>query len=501
MGPGAAIIAERLGEARAEALRRSFAERHLPLPLPLAEALARLERGRIPTQEPTWGSVWRLAGESIGLPSQIGTSGQWQKTVPALPALVVEPLLRAALARGSAWHLPGAADLGEFGGEDRIEAEVRLALSDPDRMGRGFWVETAMRLWAVLSQEAPLPSPEIQPGAARLIFEFEPAFEAAPDRQRRLREKMRALRRRSGFRPKEGGVTGVRMSSALEDLPDALPSEFLFPQEIFADRFLHEGLIVRHRPPRRLPKRDLLVIGRHDARSGETAGVMALVRAAWADAMVRLRLMLAQMDLTRSDLVWAEMRPDSLRAAILSVAGIKVSAAVDPFALSGPLRAEHLMGSGLLPGLILATPGREDDRGVLATPERLLAHLRARLKARPGLGFDGFDDYGRILVISVLTPEAAAGLGAGEGWPALRSGLQAQAGRGLPQETRHAALICPTAIARSQPFTLMSDFQPSAEAPPLQAFETGEAAEALCELTGLLSRSLIEICIEALNGQ
>lgn len=500
MGLWAAIRAERLGESRADALRRSFAERHLPLSRPLAEALVRLEAGRIPTQEPVWGRAWRLAGESIGLPSRIGTSPQWQKTVAAFPALVVEPLLRAALARGSAWHLPGAADLGEPRGEDRIEAEVGQALADPDRMGRGFWIETAMRLWGVLSQDAPLPSPEVQPGAARLIFEFEPAFEASPDRQRRLREKMRSLRRRSGFRPKEGGVTGVRMSSALEDLPDALPSEFLFPQEIFADRFLHEGLIVRHRPPRRLPKRDLLVITRHDARPGEAAGVMALVRAAWADAMVRLRLVLAQMDLTRSDLAWAEMRPDSLRAVILSVAGVKVSAAADPFALSGALRAEHLVGSGLLPGLILATPGREDDRISSPTPERLLAHLRHRLKSRPGQGFDGFEDYGRILVLSVLSPEEARRLGAGEGWPALRAGLLAQA-RGLPQEARHAALVCPSAIVRGQPFTLMSDFDQRAEAPSLQPSETGEAAEALRGLTGLLSCALVELCIEALNGQ
>ena len=352
---------------RDRALLSAFSERHLPLTPDLAKSLARLESAPIPGADLGWGRAFVRAGEAMGIAGQVG-SAFWAAAMPVFATSVVEPILRHAAQKVGHILLVGTAGLSVFSdprisdSAAQIDAAVNAALGDVAVMGRGFWIVTGVALHgaATRATEARAGLACAKPGAGRLmpepdaalcrlLFETEPVFpDDALARQRRQKARAKSMRKRSGIRPKEGGVAGIRASRRIEDFPDAMLSELILPIPVLANRLLHEGLLIRHRPPMREPKRDLLSTCFCDARGGNDA--TSLVKAAWADAGLRLRLILVQLGLAHSDLIWAEAGPFSPMAAVLRTEEVTVRAGLDPMRFGGPLRADMLMRAGLLPG-------------------------------------------------------------------------------------------------------------------------------------------------------
>ncbi len=518
--------APRLSQApsRPDVLLRVYNESHVPLTPALANELWALETCAVPAQSRLWGQAYLRAGEAMGLPGRIGTVQSWQDSLRAFHGAVAEPVLRWAALSVGRMDLRGDYPLGDnfktlAASDAEVEKRVKLAMSDTQVLGRGFWIEAGLRLWLASAAGRESEIPELQPGIARFLFELDPAMGDQADRLRRLRDRRPSRNLRSGIRPREGGVAGVRVSTVLDDLTDALPTELIFPEEILADRMLHEGLVVRHRPPPRLPKRDLLVvvIGRGGANEGNACELFA--KAAWIDAAIRLRILLAQMGLHRSELVWAEGVSGHVRSNILSVEGFKSPNAVDPFALSGDLRADHLFACGLLPRIASATSLTGDHSRSSTSADRYTAldevlacvqrDLRSRLPmvqaarrpaARADLRPGDLADYGRILVVSVLPGEGPQAQEIEESWAIHRGALARKLGGTLPSHARFAALICPPALTRDSAFRLFADGHRHGALPEIDLGRQDEPLEAVNSSLGFLSLALMEAAIEVLHA-
>ena len=363
----------RLDDPAAHHLRESFADRHVPLSASLAQGLAALLRSPRPLADPVWGRAFLRMAEALGVSGSMASQQLLKIGIERFPLIVAEPVLRAAAARAGAMPLTAAAgaipdDTGFATAEAALEQFVMWALFSTDEMGAAFWVQAgldytanAQRLARQRSraQAAGLPE-EIDAALAAMIFLHPPEFTEVHNFEKQ-RRKARQLsdRRRSGIRPKEGGVTGILQSRNFDDLPDALMSELILPKALLANKLLQEGLLTRHRPPRRDPRRDLLALTMSHATASD--GMGCVVKAAWADAAMRLRLALAQMGLVNSDLVWSgpgtiglvDAHPDQRGALKLP-----------PLRLSGRARADMLLRSGLLPGhAVWPRPEAAPERG------------------------------------------------------------------------------------------------------------------------------------------
>ena len=514
---------------REQALLSAFSERHLPLTPDLAKGLARLESAPIPIADLGWGRAFVRAGEAMGIAGQVG-SAFWAAAMPVFATSVAEPILRHAARQVGHISLFGTAPLSVTidphmkDSPALIEAAVNAALGDVAVMGRGFWIVTGVALHGAATRATEARAgflrakaglgrlvPEPDAALCRLLFETEPVF---PDdhlaRQRRQRARAKSMRKRSGIRPKEGGVAGIRASRLIEDFPDAVFSELIMPIPLLANRLLHEGLLVRHRPPMREPKRDLLSMHFCDALGGNEA--TSLVKAAWADAGLRLRLILSQLGLARSDLLWAEAGPFSPMAAVLRTEEVALRADLDPMQIAGPLRADMLIRSGLLPSfsdtLPVAEPlgvadGFGDHLSALATlgldalQDRVRRMRRTRDGAAPVLRTA---DYARHLVVVSLAAASPEGRRAVTEWPALRAdiraGLRTDAGEGAT----YAALLYPDQMVRGATFIAISD-APALAQLDLSAPEDADAAQCLSQILGLLSGWMIDLTLEALDGR
>lgn len=519
-------------EGRASALIAAFAERHVALTPALATALAELERAEVPAESPIWGQAFRLAGQAVGQEPVVGRSRFWRGAVPAFPTLVAEPVLRRAMAASGGVGLAGAADLPVAHvtsrpdrWQARLEEIVRRFLSDTAMMGRGFWIEIAVRLQAAAFRDAQtragylarrlglqVVAPEADPLLCRLLYEAEPEFpESFRLDIRRIRARHKSQRKRAGHRPKEGGVSGIRTSTILDDLTDALVSELVLPSRIVVDRLLHEGLIVRHRPPYRQPKRDLLVLGLADRRADGPAG--AIAKAAWADAGIRLQILLGQMGLPLSDLVWSEARSTGLSADLLRVEDAEASVDLDPIRLQGTLRAATLFRSGLMPGFTDTTGATDPIPADLDGPEELVPQLaRAGLrrlqirhridKGRLGPGADIAhrpSDYARRIAVVVLPSATELAQRAKADWTVVRGQLSATMARVMEEETRLIALVPPREVTVGAGFTVVGDLIPGGI---VEAVPDAEAtpAEAVNRVVGLLSATLISVVLGALDA-
>lgn len=487
----------------ARALAAALAERHLPLTPLLARHLAAFMAG----PEGFWGRGYHLASQALGLPGRFGHGAAWARIRPVFVAAVVEPVLRHSAGVTGVLPLCGTAGLDDVrfaGACTRIEAAVDAALASEAVMGRGFWQLAGLALAGAATdprgRKAPLP-PEIEAPVARLLFGLDPVFPPEAARQRRLRRPQPSPRRRSGMIPPEGGVTGIRHSRRLEDMGDALLTELLIPEELVALKLLDEGMMVRHRPPRRDPRRDLLVITLADRRDEGPGG--ALVKAAWADAGLRLRLLLAQAGLAGSDQLWAEAGPVGTRAAVLRGAGAVVAPGIDPMRLAGTPRAAALMASGLIPGFLdlLPDPARphpvaEGDEGAVMADllRRALGALAQPLAATPRP-----DDYGQRLVLVAPQPGGALARAMLADWPDLRRSLAGAFRRLLGAGPLAVAAILPPgelvrgAVLTRAPMagTILAD-------DPLPA--EGEAAEVLAQALGLVSGWMIGQVAEVLDA-
>lgn len=522
--------AGRATSARAQGVLAAFHERHVPLTPRLARALARLESTPTPGADQDWGRAFVRAGEALGIAGQVG-SAFWAAAMPIFAVSVAEPILRHAARRVGQITLFGAADLGLAdeappGDQARqIEAAVNAALGDAAVMGRGFWVVAGVALHAAATHATEVRAGLVRPVAGqarrllpepdaalcRLLFETEPQFQEAPlARQRRQRARAKSMRKRSGIRPKEGGVAGIRASRRIEDFPDAVFSELIMPIPVLANRLLHEGVLVRHRPPLRDPKRDLLSLCFCDAQGASGAG--ALVKAAWADAGLRLRLILSQLGLTHSDLIWAEAGPVCPMAAVLRTEDVSLRAGLDPMQLAGPQRADMLIRSGLLPGFVDTLPGAD----ALAAADGFAGHLpalaglglgrlqdRARRMRRKRTGPAPVPrpaDYARHLVLVCLPAAGLEGARALADWPALRAQLRAGLRQDAGEGALFAALLYPERLTRGAVFTAISD-APALSQIDLPAPDEADAALCLSQTLGLLSAWMIDLTLETLDGR
>ena len=371
-GPQILLHAADPGLAAAPArLQAAFAQRHVALPAELAISLASALAARQPGSDPFWGRMHAMMARSLDLSGAIGGQLLLKEAGPFAAIRVCEPILRKAAADLGQMPLVAPAGAAPSGTASALEARivrfVDTALADPAVMGRPFWAAAAMDVLAEartiqrgrMRHLAATPGPRriADPALTALVFLTPPDFD--PERmraERRRKARQISLRRRAGIRPKEGGVSGIRPSQALEDISDALMSELVLPRAVFASRLLHEGILVRHRPPRRDPRRDLLAATLLEA--GAEDGMGLILRAAWADYALRLRVALNRLGLAQSDLLLACAHgpaahlPGQLERAI--------EGKLPPLQIDGKLRADLLMGTGLFPDFLAWDAERPD---------------------------------------------------------------------------------------------------------------------------------------------
>lgn len=541
--------AYREGHEHVAELVSAFAERHVLLTPSLAESLAGLEGHDAPIDASVWGAGFRLAGRAVGQEGVLGKGRFWRGAASAFKTTVAEPVLREAMWRVGNVGLPGAASLEA---DDRIvrlpsdalygrrvrafDATVESLLADEREMGKGFWIEAAVRLLGAASRDAELRAgyaarrlglrtvnPEPDPLLCRLLFQSEPILPEVPPRMRRPRSSMAITRRRSGALPKAAEVRGIRSSTRPEDLPDALFTELILPPEILADRLLHEGMLVRHRPPYlRQPRRHVLAMGiadmRADARrNSETRGgaePLALVKAAWADAAIRLQMLLSIMGLDRSDLVWSERNGVGCAAHHLNVEGVEIPERIDPFALKASLRASRLYKSPLMPGFVdtLAGAGSSVDnargkRGVVAKLCEL-GLRRATLRFRPAPGRRRSWDTSAPRAADYACRVAFVVLGAGDKLAERagddRAGVMGELRTTLRpalDNVRVLALVAPPSVTPGASYAALGDidFLPDGRR-EIALDPNASPVEAIGMAMGELSALMIRAVLEASDG-
>lgn len=496
-------------------LREAFGQRHVPLPGALASMLETFLNARQPLLDPFWGRAYGCMAKSLGITGAVGGQALMMNGRHRFALVVAEPVLRDAAKRVG--QVPLLGHVGHVATNDDVQAFATAAaalqraatdaLTDPEVMGKPFWVHAALdlqhnaihatRTKARLVTTQNLGG-ECDPALAALVFLHPPCFDITRQIERPQRKANQvSAHRRAGIRPKEGGVAGIRQSRSLEDLPDGLFSEMIQPRMLLANKLLHEGLLVRHRPPRRDPRRDLLAVTVQMADRDDGMGL--LVKAAWADAAIRLRAALSQMGLMNSDLIWAQ---DGCDAALLdcqiSEPGL---GRLPPFAIEGRVRADMLMRSTLFPGFAVR-PVRNPPQSGAGDPEsphaamlRLwrsgIAPLAARHRRDPG----GLPlDYGRRMVMLCRpTPRQAD-------WGDVRAEMSTALGRAMGGES-HLTCLTWRAGAAEHPPELLGFSDRGRELrliPPLSSTESRD--EALAEFMGALVAWMMDVTLEAVDG-
>lgn len=377
-----------VGGTDAAHLQASFAQRHVALPPALAVALAQFLAARQPLLDPNWGRAFGLMARALGVSGALASQSLMKGALDRFVLVVAEPVLRRAAELAGVLPLAGvamtpmeSAALAKV--EFTIERYTQAALTDPKIMGSAFWVHAALDLHqtalhatrARARLTAARHSTECDPALAALVFLHPPQFDLALQREQpRRKARHVSAQRRAGIRPKEGGVAGIRQSHSFEDLSDTLFSELIQGRALIANKLLHEGLLVRHRPPRRDPKRDLLAVTLHEAAFGD--GMGTLVKAAWADAAIRLRVALHQLGLQNSDLVWSQNGASPV--ALNCLPDLPGGVLLPPLGIAGKVRADMMMRSGLFPAYAAVLHGLAMDPASTSAT-RMLERLKAGL--------------------------------------------------------------------------------------------------------------------------
>ena len=293
-------------------LLRELHDRGLGIPPTLAAQLAlHLGPGRAPGADASpWSvvdrrieAVWRVEGSEPGLRLAFQPA--------ACPAYYLErvviPLL-GRLCRPETWlFAEGELPTPERFADDyaRYEQSLtqRLRVLEPGELfcrDRASTVESLSRRGLV---DTPLPVSDTV-GLATL-HRLEPRWGTrAPHSP--VRRPLAPSPRRPPLHRNEGGVDGIRLSHRLEDLSSMLASERLYPPLLRLERLLHSGYFVLRRPPRRETRRDTLVVALLPPLGVVSPLAVALARAAWFHAMLRLTLRLLRLGQGRSELIWIE---------------------------------------------------------------------------------------------------------------------------------------------------------------------------------------------------
>ncbi|MBO0751719.1 MAG: hypothetical protein J2P53_06395 [Bradyrhizobiaceae bacterium] len=257
---------------------------------------------------------------------------------------------------------PGAAeDYDDH--QQRFDAAFADFLSDRQRMGAAFWDGLAFSLWSEFllrsgsraeTGRPDHPVPDADPGVIHWLRRLNPAF--SRDRQQHRPRVVHHRINPRQPRPRQGGVTGVRMSHTPDDFGDRLISEAVYPRILQLDRLLYSGYLVRHRPPPLDRRRDVLIVGLFPG-SRLIAGY-SFASAAWFDAALRAAILLRRAGLLRSDIAAAtRAAADGAAVARLSIERLEWLDAADPWAVGVRERLAFLRTAGWLPGFIDRGPG------------------------------------------------------------------------------------------------------------------------------------------------
>ncbi|WP_238364628.1 hypothetical protein [Mesobacterium pallidum] len=512
-------------------------ERHVPVTPRLTRALRQMRAASEPAAVPPWGQAYERAGAAIGLSGRFGRSALWAEMTDQFVAVLAEPLLRQAAVNlgralvtqhGDAPPRPGDRE-GAAAACAALEAEVGRLLSVPAAMPDGFWSHAGLALLSAArqrtaeSRQARSRPTRVQAMLARLVYDVEPELPAGSEWQRRQQKAtLTSHVQRAGRRPREGGVTGVIHTRRLEDVDAALSATFAYPPDLLVPRLMEEGFLITHRPPRKKPRRDLLLLVLNDA--GIEDGPASVVKAAWTDATLRLSMLLKQAQMLQTEVGWTDVTADGTIPAALSLealdrdAQLAISGAAAAAALSGELRRGMVSKSSLVPAAFSAVP-RQDGRD-LPADQRLrralqeltaecqnAAALAARAAARPGQGaatapLRDVSDYGLVMLLRI------APLAAGDGpaapvrdidWPRDRARILRETGLQTRARAVLGEILLPRAIVPGARLSAATDIAP-------QAFHidipTGAEtpSQGLAELIGTLSDWMIGQVMQAIHA-
>jgi len=540
LAPPASVDASAAPEGRAAHIFAAMQDRHVPITPVLAAALAEMESCDSPEEIVPWGRAYTLSGAVIGLTSRLGFAKTWREIGGEFSQIVAEPVLRAAArqvgAIGFAHPARPAAklvvqsDYRDYCAE--IERAVTQLLTSPSPMGERFWRQAALRLLAAMrhrpaaergaeygadGQAGQLaPPPMLDPLAVELVYGVEPVFTVSGVRHAQRNTTItKSQSRRAGPRPREGGVEGIIHTSRFDDISDAVLTSFALPPSVRLLKFIEEGFTITDRPPLRRPDRDLLSVAY--CISDAALDSAQLFKAAWIDATLRLRLQMATLRMTKSELVWTEARPLAPKAVALSVADSTPPRNLDPFKLSGAIRAHHLSNSALVPDIfdqrssfVASDWNATDENAVQSTA--IFEHmstaamdairrnaLASQASARPTHGkLPNAQDYARVFALACI-----AGRGEGEhaerlDWADTRKNLALALERDGISGMHCAAVFLPETTTPGASFHLISDSR-QRESEVLIP-EDGPLTEAIAKTIGALSLWLITQSLEALHG-
>lgn len=476
-----------VADAVAKDLAISLCARHVPVTRDLAHGLAQLMTDRAPVQHSRWGRAFALMTRAVGSSGAFASQQLLRGVMDRFVLTVVEPVLRQAAVRAdlAASDLLRAAIPREVA--DALETAVDALLSDMDGMGQAFWLASALDLagnGADLAQRSARLRETIEPyeidrQLAAITFLHPPVFsEAHKTRTLRQRKVQNAAQKRAGLRPKEGGVAGIIQSRNYDDLPDALFSELILPKALLANKLMQDGLLTRHRPPYRSPKRDLLALTLLDVPTSDDTG--RFVKALWADAAIRLRIAIWQRGLANSDLVWADQSRSSMLDCQIDTPGLE---RFPPLKLEGKSRVDALMRTRLFPDHArFGSLAPQEAKGLSALVRRGLTPLAERLKRdRTQLAAD----YARRFAL-ICRPHLRA---APPDWAELRPQLKAELAPVLRASTI-AALYWQPQQRRLYGFAEHHE--------PLE-LDLPTSLETLPEISGELIHWMMDVTLEAID--
>jgi hypothetical protein len=301
-------------------------ERHIGITPKLAMDLVRIAEG---DGGPIWGAALdRLSEALVGNQNPSNRSVALWRAVPifTLTSRLAAPLLRHACdAVGMTILFGQFAENSDDPPTKKNDYEVyehnlvrALAIlsTRPDVMGTRFWRDCAETMLGAARRIAghdvasgpfgrPAGLPDVDQVLLSFLTELNPAFSPTGERRSPLYRRItRSQTDRSGVKPKEGGVEGVRFSRSLEDVGDLVASEYLSPKVILADKILNQGFIARHRPPLRRPRRDALIVG--IMSNPDRSDADRFVKAGWLNSIFRTSIILRQAGYGRTEFRWLE---------------------------------------------------------------------------------------------------------------------------------------------------------------------------------------------------
>lgn len=513
MPPDVAFGPEGPLAVRARVIFDVLQDRHLPFTPDLARKLATFETAASPAADPYWGRAYGHAALAIGLGNKLGYRGIWKSIFPTFVQAVVEPILRTLALRTGTIDLVRITDHPVKDADDdyraacrTVETWVNSALSKKDVIGEDFWIAAGAALLGAFRKQGPgkkanrggddLPwVPDLQ--MAQLIYGFDPVIEDNQLwRKKPPRPSARSKKLRVGIRPREGGVTGVLHSRRIRDIPDALPSAFVLPQEYRLLKLIEEGFMIPHRPPRRRPDRDLLSLTMQ-SRAVEGLEAADIIKAAWTDAAIRLRILLTNMAMTKSEIGYGQIRETGAMAAALSFGSEAPKARFDPQALKEGLRRNAFSISTLFPDILDTYPTPQKTRistdaraPEVAAIDMLMRTCAARAASAQPKGIkikpqSKVDDYARTFLM-----EIAPGVIRGDeivvlDWRQDRRAMVRRYGFERPDGMHCATILCPPDLRIGATFRLCAD--DTAEVQELAIAQLDNPRETLAGIIGALS--------------